>query len=217
MLTIAVVDDRKDARDRLIKPIKRYLDSENIEWNVIGFPPLINKADYPNWLVNNKVIVLIVDEKLKEEGNNGFLVDYNGHDLVNVIRKRNKQLPIYIITSHAGDANLDQNKGEFEDIISRTNFRGENVTKYMKRFVRATQNYLDNYQQEYARLAELSEKVALSEATEEEIKELKALQSKLQLPLSSVILDNRSNWIKEIEEKTKELDALYLECKKFLE
>jgi DNA-binding NarL/FixJ family response regulator len=216
MLTVAIIDDREDLRTRLKKLVRRHLDDNGVQWEIEGFAPLQNIEDYPNWIAENKIVLLIVDEKLREEPNDGALVNYNGHELINIVRKRNKQLPIYVITSHAENEALDEHMAEFEDVVARDTFH-ENTSKFIKRFIRATQSYLDNYQNEYARLAELSEKSALDKASEEEIKELKALQVKLQIPLSSYIIDDRINWIREIEESTKELDQLYEDCKKHLE
>ena len=218
MQKIAIIDDRTDIRERLSKRIAREIQKQGKDWIVENFPPLPKKEDYQNWIVTNKIAVLIVDEKLKEAKlANDLHADYNGHDLVKIVREVNKQMPIYIITAHVDDSALTEMKGEFEDVISRGQLDKGNIEPYIQRFIRATQSYLDNYELEYKRLAELSELVALDKADKNDYNELYALQAKLQIPLSSFISSDRVSWINELEEKTRDLEKLSNEIKKFLE
>ncbi|MBG6129525.1 CheY-like chemotaxis protein [Aquimarina sp. EL_43] len=210
MALVAVIDDRKDVRKRLAKQFKRYLKNEGIAWDVDHFEPLEQKTDYPNWISHNKVIILIVDERLKEaEKDGGGFTNYDGHDLVKVVRNTNKQLPIYVVSAHADDPALVDNDGEFEGVIQRDKFKeSDSANQQFKKFVRVTQTYFENFNKEYFRLAELSELIALNKASEEEKYELKALQVKLQIPLSNFISKDRQDWIEELEMKTKELEDL---------
>ena len=98
----------------------------------------------------------------------------------------------------------------FDDIISRDDFikSDESTKQYVNRFIRYTQKYLENFEEEYVRLAQLSELVALDKANKNDIKELKALQTKLQLPLSSFVVKDRKDWLEELESKNKKLEEL---------
>ncbi len=210
MGTVAIIDDRKDVRERLTKRIARHLREEGVEWKTISIDPLPTYTDYQKWLVNEKIIVLLVDERLNEEPlSDSTYCNHTGHDLVKEIRKTNKQLPIFMITAHADDEQIEEMKGEFDDVISRTSFEEMSSSRqYVKRFVRSTQSYLSNFQKEYERLAQLSASVALENATEDEINELKALQTKLELPLSAFISKDRTDWLAELDQKSKEIEEL---------
>lgn len=218
MSVVAIIDDREDVRNRLAKRVKRHLAEEHKLWEVIATDPFENVADYPKWIVNEKVVILIVDERLKEVPIHGSTYStYNGHDLVNEVRKTNKQLPIVIISAHTDDEVLEQMKGEFDDVISRTSFHDMNSSRqYVKRFIRYTQAYLENFETEYARLSALSELVALGRAQVKDVKELRALQSKLELPLSPFVSKDRNDWLAELDEKTKQLENLSQELEKLI-
>ncbi len=217
MLQIAIVDDREDLRKSLVKPIKRYLKRLDIKWEVKDYPPLQDIKAYPNWIVSNKIIVLIVDEKLKGQSNNGYRANYNGHDLVKIIRKINNELPIYAVTAYPKDSALQESKGNFDDIIGKNTFKNSSeLEQYMKRFVRATKTYLENYESEYSMLSKLSQLVALDKATEKDYELLMALQSKLGIPVSSFAQTDRKEWMENLEKKADELKKISDEIKKLL-
>lgn len=218
MALVAIIDDREDERKRLSKRILRQIKSEGVDWEVNHFPPLSNILDYNKWIVDNKVIILIVDENLREGNLGGFHADYDGHDLVKEIRKVNKELPIVVIASYVQGVELENMKGDFEDIISRADFSKseESSRQYMKRFIRYTQNYLENFEKEYKLLAKLSELVALDKASETEINELKALQTKLNLPLTPFIVTDRREWLEKLDSNYERLEELSKELNKLL-
>jgi CheY-like chemotaxis protein len=218
MLKVAIIDDNKELRTRVAKRIARYLKKESINWQVKHYDPLEEKEDYSNWIVQNKVVILIVDEKLNVVPNSkGKAASYSGHDIVKLLRITNKQLPMYVITAYEEDTVLQGMKGQFDGIVSRTLFSdNKNAEQYIQRFVRATQSYLENYQEEYNRLADLSELVALDKATKENIAELKGLQTKLEIPLTSLNINDRKNWLLELESKTTKLEELSEKIKQFL-
>ncbi|WP_298514125.1 hypothetical protein [uncultured Kordia sp.] len=219
MLKVAIIDDNKELRNRVAKRISRYLKKEGIKWEVKHYDPLEEIEDYASWIVQNKVVILIVDEKLNVVPNEkGKSTSYSGHDIVKLLRVTNKQLPMYVITAFDDDTVLQGMKGQFDGIVSRTLFSDKkNAEQYMQRFVRATQSYLNNYQEEYNRLAQLSELVALDKATKEDISELKGLQTKLEIPLTSLSINDRKQWLIELEDKTIKLEELSNKIKQFLE
>lgn len=210
MALVAIIDDRLGERKRLSKRISRDIKAQGIDWDIDHFDPLPKKEDYNKWIVENKVVILIVDEKLREGNVSGVHANYDGHDLVKEVRKTNKELPIVVIASYVGGDELESMKGDFDDIISRGDFikSDESTKQYVNRFIRYTQKYLENFEEEYVRLAELSELVALEKASEIEINELKALQTKLELPLSSFVVNDRKDWLEELESKNQKLEEL---------
>ena len=218
MLNVAIIDDNVELRTRVAKRIARHLKKEGINWEVKHYDPLEEKSDYSNWIILNKVVILIVDEKLNVVPNSeGKSTSYSGHDIVKLLRITNKQLPMYVITAYEEDTVLQGMKGQFDGIVSRTLFSdNKSAEQYIQRFVRATQSYLENYQNEYNRLAELSELVALDKATEADITELKGLQTKLEIPLTSLNINDRKNWLLELEDKTNKLEELSEKIKQFL-
>ena len=218
MLKVAIIDDNVDVRQRIAKRIRRYLNNKEINWIVENYEPFERIEDYTGWIVKNKVIILIVDERLNVIPNkNGKAVNYGGHDIVRLLRKTNKQMPMYVITAYKEDDALQGMKGEFDGIVSRSDFsENEKSKQYIQRFVRATQSYLDQNQEEYNRLAHLSNLIALDTANDQEILELKGLQTKLGIPLTSLNINNRNYWLKELEEKTSKLEELTKKIEQFL-
>ncbi|WP_395375111.1 hypothetical protein [Marinicella sp. W31] len=207
MLEVAIIDDNEEFRTRLTKPIKRYFRHHDINWQVEHYDPLPELREYPKWIINKKVILLIVDEKLNITKNkkNGHIANYLGHDIVRLLRENNNNLPIVAISAFT--AQLDPMKGDFDDILDREEFNDDS-SQYLKRFVRLTNKYLENYDEQFKRLSDLSQSVALGSAKKNEIDELKALQSKLQLPVTSALDVNRSEWVDCLEGVLEELELL---------
>src|SRR5690554_4846685 len=144
MLKVAIIDDNSELRTRVAKRISRYLKKAGISWVVEHFDPLPEKEDYSKWIVQNKVVILIVDEKLNVVPNSeGKAASYTGHEIVELLRISNKLLPIFVITAFEEDTVLQGMKGQFDGIVSRTLFSDQkNADQYIQRFVRATQSYL---------------------------------------------------------------------------
>jgi len=213
---IAIIDDRKDVRERLLKGVSRYFEANDIKLIVKDYPPFENINEYPEWIVHNKIVLLIVDERLKEQPISEKLFStYDGHELVANIRTFNKEIPIYIITTHSEEEDLTENLGDYDDIIERAKFE-EDSDQYMKRIFRSTQRYVDNFEKEYKRLSELSTKSATNDITEDEKSELKALQAKLEIPLSSISKVSRTEWINEMEDEVSKLKDLESRIKDYL-
>ena len=65
MPTIGVVDDRKDQRELLVGQIRHHLRNYS-EWEALETPPFEDINDYPSWISENNISVLILDERLHE-------------------------------------------------------------------------------------------------------------------------------------------------------
>lgn len=212
MPAIAIVDDRKDARETIQKTIGVRLHQER-DWEVLETVPLADMNEYPSWIAGNDISVLILDERLHEEAEKGCIpVDYEGHDLVEFIRDRYDTLPIFILTSYPDDEDLKQKFADVEEIIERKKFDPD---KYVPRFIRSGSRFYQEHRQELERLAELSIKIAKGEATPEEIKEVRGIQFHKALPLAPLI--TRTELLDQLESVVNQYEELGQRIRQHLE
>jgi exonuclease VII large subunit len=111
-----------------------------------------------------------------------------------------------VITSHKGDEDLQAKFSDFEDIIDRQEFIDEGE-KYVNRFIRAAQRYLDENDEELEELQHLSQLAASGKSTKDDLKRIKALQTKLHISLDNS-LGERKDWLDEYENRINLLEAL---------
>ena len=196
MPTVAVVDDRVGDRETLVTRLDLELQ-DYPTWTVVGIQPLPNVEDYPMWVAHGDVSVLILDERLHESAALGTLsVGYQGHQVVDRVRGLLPSLPIWIITNYPTEDGLQDRFPDVEGIIQRDNFHKE-AEKYIPRFIRAGGKFFDDHQKDLEKMAELSRKIAVGEATEVEIEEAKALQLYRTVPLEPLL--SQSVWVSELE------------------
>lgn len=206
MPAIGIIDDRVDARETLAMSLNNSLPES---WEVIEADPLRSLDDYPSWLSENEIAALVLDERLNEvvvEGEHA--VTYFGHDLVEYLRVRMAELPIFVVTSNSEDAELVARFGKVEDIIDRLVFL-RNPDNYTPRFLRASQRYLEAFSKELADLSSIAVKVAGGEAlSNEEQVRAQAIQQKIDTAFSIDDIQTRNQWIVKIEETVQGLDKL---------
>ncbi|MCK5677580.1 MAG: hypothetical protein KAH72_03815 [Flavobacteriaceae bacterium] len=208
MNRIGIIDDQKDQRITLKHGLESFLEINNSDLEVIDIFPFDTTTfkEYFSWIENESIKCLIFDEMMHNDKENGAgPVGYKGNELVEIIRKRVKDIPIYIITANTNTEELINKFGEFEDIIDREDFYESD--KYVKRIIRATQRYLNENSNELEELQVLSEKIAVGESNEEDLKRLKALQVKLQMPID-IGAGERKDWLDEYEVRINELEEL---------
>lgn len=209
MNSIGIIDDNKDQRETLRLALETHLENYGSSFKVIDIFPFVteNFEEYFEWIHDNEIVCLIFDERMHDQTENDHgPVGYRGNELVSIIRNKFKDIPIYVITSHKGDEDLQSKFSDFEDIIERQEFIDEGV-KYVNRFIRASQRYLDENNDELEELQQLSQLVASGRNSEEELKRLKALQAKLNISLDSS-LGERKEWLDEYEQRINSLEAL---------
>lgn len=178
MDTIAVIDDRADVRRTLARRIVRELRKLSVAWRVLDSSPLASLDAYPAWLKENYVRVLVLDEKLSEQFEGDLAVDYSGHQVAELIRKKFPELPQVIVTAVPGSDDLES-AGDLDAVVARSEFDRHPAT-HVGRMVRMGLRYVDRNQEELAELTMLSEKAAASELTHEERERLDALRAKIQ-------------------------------------
>jgi hypothetical protein len=214
MPKIGIIDDRDDFRETILRSIDIELQ-EN--WQSIAIAPLPRIEDYPAWITEQEVAVLLLDEKLNEQIESGGKdVGYEGHDLVEFLRKHMPTFPLFVVTSYVNGEELIKKFSDVEGIIARDEFL-KKAGEYAPRFFRAGQQFLQVFQSELNELAEKAHKIAVGEATEEDIEKANAIREKIGLVFPSESLRDRSEWLKKIEEKIEEFKKLNAEISSFLE
>lgn len=195
MPTIAIIDDRRDHRETVLRLVETFLPGDT--WSVVACPPLADLQDYPAWLIEHGVATLLLDEKLQEEVEDDP-VTYEGHDLIEYLRQRHPTLPIFVVTAYQTDPDLNARFGEVEGIISRDSL-AERAEEYVARFVRAGSRFWEEHEQELAQLGNVASAIARGEATETQIDQARALQAKLGLSFRITEVQKRAEWLQELD------------------
>ena len=213
MPKITIVDDRKDFRTTLKRKIEAFfIKSKLKDWEVMDISPFQNKSEYFPWLLEN-VVVLILDERLQENIEESESVNYKGSELIEEIRRHLKEFPVYAITNYSRDPDLQSKFPLFDEILDRDSFYSK-ADEYITRFIRSGQRYIQSHNKILTRISELSQKLAVGDATNEETLELRGLQEGLNL--SSVEIIDREAWLHKYQEKLDELDKLSIQIEEFL-
>jgi DNA-binding NarL/FixJ family response regulator len=216
MKTIAIIDDKDQPRKAFAKQIKNALEKFYPDWKVIERRPFMNPGEYPQWITENEISVLILDEQLDGEAvEDGKNANYSGHDLAIQLQDKFNSFPVYSITNYASTADLKKALMYFHLILSHEEFE-EDVEKYINLFVRSGSNFYKAYQEQLERLGELAEKIANGDAKEKDLMEAKGLQTKLQIPNTTDEIFNRELYLTKLEENLNEIKKTNSEIAKLL-
>lgn len=203
MSKLAIVDDNKEQRETLKIKLTLFLKKRESTLEVIDIFPFKTFDEYYTWIDDNEICALIFDERLHESHDGQEPVGYRGNELVSKIRERFKDLPIFTVTAHIDDEELQAKFGEFDHIITRNEFD----EKYVDIIIRASQRFLKENQKELSLFDDLTKRVALGTAVGDDFEKLKALQLKLHIPLSNDLKD-REDWLKEYEKQISSLQNI---------
>lgn len=217
--TLAVIDDRKNERRTLTRNISNTCKSLKLAANVISHAPLANCEEYPSWIAEKEVKVLIIDEKLDQmsDGPTSKHVHYKGHDLALYLRKKMPEFPIFVVTTYPNDQEILDNESTFERVFDRRIFPKE-LNTHVPRIVRAGQNFTKSHESELRKLGELSVKIAKGSAKSKDITAAKAIQKKLGLiSEKSDSISEPGTKLSEISKKLKELERLISIAKKTMQ
>lgn len=206
MSKILIVDDNNDYSDTLKTNLEIYLSSIKSNLEVITCLPMKEPGLYFNYLKDNEISVLIIDEKLNEKavGVNGP-VDYKGSDLVTFIRQKNKELPIFCISSYPDVEELKNKYSEYEEIFSRKEFLLD-TDKYAPKIWRAAKNFYNENLEKLDEFNTLTREVSSGDKDPEKIKQLSALQALLEIPFNG--FDDRTKWLSVYEDQISKLEEL---------
>jgi len=204
MSKIAIVDDSKEQRESLRIALMLWLKRKGSTLEVIDIFPFKTYEEYYPWIIEEEVSVLILDERLHNTSEEDLeAVAYRGNDLVIKIRERFKDIPIFTVSAHIGDDELQARFSEFEYIISRDNFD----EKYVDILIRSSQRYLIENQKELSEFDDLTKKVAIGQANQNDTEKLKALQLKLNIPFMNDLKD-RQDWLEEYDKQISDLEGI---------
>lgn len=214
MPKVGIIDDRNDFRETLLRSIDNELEED---WQSVAIAPLPDMEDYPVWIAEHDVAVILLDERLNEQIEaTGKDVDYKGHDLVEFIRRHIPTFPVFVITSYKDDEELRKKFSDVEDIIDRQEFL-KRAGEYAPRFFRSGQKFLQVFRAELSELAEKANKIATGKATQEDFEKANAIRTRIGLAFPSEALGDRSEWLKKIEGKLEQFKQLSAEITEFLE
>lgn len=217
-IKIAVIDDNKDARELVGSVIEDALVNLEItdQWTVKQSAPFLRLRDYLDWINQENVGVLIIDERLGEIPDaSGEAVSYRGSDLVNLVRKQYKDLPIYGVTSFPDDPSLQEHFSLFDEVIRREDFSAR-AHLYVNRFLRTHKNFLEANEKDLSELSSICKKIALGTASRAEKRRAEAIQTSLEIPVTTMAFSGRKEWTDSYEKIILELKKTQLEVVKFL-
>ncbi len=212
MAKIVIVDDNKDQRGTYAIRLKQFLKELNSDIQVIDVFPFEKPSHYYGFIDAENIAAIIVDEKLHNDSQPDKLpVDYNGSDLVMFIRERYKYIPFFTLTNYPEDQVLQEKINEYDYIFSKKEF----TIKQVEIIQRACQRYLIENQKELSMYNDLTRKIASGKAAGNDIEKLKALQQKLEIPVSTDLKD-REEWLKEFEKQIASLEEIKSKLEKKL-
>lgn len=214
---IAIVDDREDVRRSVVSTLEDAIENQELgdTWSILEVSPLGDVDDYPDWIRENSIGILIIDERLNELPSGEEAVDYLGSDVVSVIREHYKGLPIYGMTSYPTADALERNFGLFDDIVQRDEL-SEKADSYLQRFMRSYQSFLDVNESELAELNTLSEKIATKQANSIQKTRARAIQQNLSLRITAPALSTRSEWIDKYDDLASQLNETIMAAQEYL-
>ncbi len=216
MKNIGLIDDKDKSRRAFMLKINLELEKLYEGWKIIDNKPFKDAEKYRRWIIENKISILIIDERLDEESlDDGTYVSYFGSDLVKELRKSFKDIPIYCITNIEITEQLKNSLSYFNLILSRTKF-DEDMENYLNSFIKSGTSFYSEFINELSRLGELSEKIATGKAKQKDRNEIQALQTKLIIPHLTEELVNRESYLDELAEKIDEIKLLKKELIKSL-
>ena len=212
MAKIAIIDDNKDQRETYAIRLKQFLKELNSDIQVVESFPFENPSDYYGFIDIEDISAMIVDEKLHNDSQpDKPPVGYNGSDLVMHIRERYKYIPFFTLTNFPEDQVIQEKVNEYDYIFSKKDF----TIKQVEIIQRACQRYFNENLKELSMYNDLTRKIASGNIEKGDIEKLKALQEKLQIPVSTDLSD-REEWLKEYEQQIESLEEIKLKLEKKL-
>lgn len=167
---VAIVDDDDGWTQSICIPLRRQVPPG---WQVVGRLPFDDMAEYLPWVSNNHVAAVLIDLQLSDKMPQ---IRYTGHDLVAWFAAKLPRLPRFYLTAHNLEQVVKDDEGEVDSIFDKVNFR-RNHKRAFDRVVRAAINYQREHYERLGRIAEIAKKAALGTATEDELREVRALST----------------------------------------
>lgn len=67
MNNIGLIDDRNNQRKSFMRKLNLRLEAIYPDWKIIDSKPFKTPEEYRQWILENEISVLIIDERLNEE------------------------------------------------------------------------------------------------------------------------------------------------------
>jgi hypothetical protein len=216
MNNIGLIDDKDIPRRAFMLKLNLELERKFPDWKVIDSKPFKEMGTYRQWILENEISVLIIDERLDEERlDDGSYVKYFGSDLVKELRLYLKDFPIYCITNIEITEQLNNALSYFNLTLSRKKF-DDDIDNYLNSFIRSGISFYTEFKNELSRLGELSEIIAIGSATPEDLKEIQSIQTKLVIPHLTEELLSRENYLKDLEQQINTIKSMQVKLVKYL-
>lgn len=208
MSTILIVDDRADERQTVVDLVS-YSLPEGSTWTARGIEPLVTIDDYRSLITEEDISVIVLDEKLQEHGAKltGEAVSYNGHELVNFLRPRFPDLPIFVVTAHEAEEDVQGAASDVEGIISRNDF-SKSPEIHTARMIRSGHRFSEALQNDLNFVSRISQKLAVGTAEDEEITKMTSIREKLSLPFPTSDLTHAKDLVPQAEKLIYEAQSL---------
>ena len=214
-LRLAFIDDRADQRTTMVRGLKYALPDD---WECIDYGIFPNPNDYVQWIINERISVLLVDQLLNEgPDEHGNSADYKGHEVIAIVRQAFQEMPIFVVTAAPDDPELELQFGDADGIISREDML-RNSKEHLKRILRQGSKFFEQHKAELNRFSQLSEAFATGSAKDEDLAELRALQVKLgmgtDVPVGQdVLVGLLTDEVRKAKELSDEIDQLVKKAK----
>lgn len=195
-MILGIVDDKRTQRTSFKRKIERNL--KNTPWSVIDRKPFFDLNDYPQWILENEISALILDERLNEEAVDGKNVGYYGHEVAEFIRASIPDMPLYSITNYERTADLRNSISSFNLVLGRSKFDGD-IENYLNTITKSGEDYFRKNSQKLSRLGEIAELIASGSISNELMEEMKALQTYLSIPHLSSLVNHRTIFLNDLE------------------
>ena len=185
-ITIAFFDDDEGLRTSIVRMLELKLRDKDVR--ILDESPLATAADYPEWLVRNKVDVLFIDWRLDERPSpSGLPVNYQGGAIVDAVREKLPFFPVFVLTAYATSDDVRAHSSEVEVVQDRNQLFEDPMT-VLERARRAAGRYSDGEQQKIRQLSELSQAAVTRELSDNERTRLRALQAEFSKAAEATIV-----------------------------
>ena len=209
MKNIGLIDDKDISRRAFMLKLNLELENNFPDWHVIDSKPFKEVDIYRQWILENEISVLLLDERLDEEKlEDGSYVSDFGSDLVIKLRLYLKDFPIYCITNIEITEKLKNSLSYFNLILSRRKF-DDDIDNYLNLFIKSGISFYTEFRKELSRLGELSKLFAEGNTTPDNIQEIQSIQTRLVIPHISEDLLSRENYLKELESQIEKIKSLH--------
>ena len=206
MLHVAIIDDRIDLRESMALILREFIPDG---WECNDYSPIPDIDGYVRFINDNKVSVLILDEKLHEQaGGSFFHVDYNGHHVAAKIREYIPDFPIHIITGFKTDEDLQDSMADIDSIYDRNEFAAE-PEKIVRRFIRSANRFNEANNERLAEYCRLSESAALGNLNGDGENRLSSLKQSLNLQYAGGAHPNIGETVSKLEDSLMKMEGLF--------